>query len=88
MSIIITLDYPITDGNGNQINEITIRRPKVKDIRKMNANAKLSDADKEMHLVHDLTGLLIEDIENLDVKDYGKINEALMEMMGKPTSQA
>lgn len=80
MSITITLDYPITDGNGNQINEITLRRIKVKDMRK--ARAKKDAVDMEIELIHMITGLLPEDIESMDFADYQKIQEQVQQMTG------
>lgn len=85
MSQIITLDYPITDGNGNTITELTVRRAKVKDIRKM--QERKNEAEQEVFLLHLLTGVLPEDLEELDVSDYAKMQECVKDMVSsKKTS--
>ncbi|WFF39594.1 phage tail assembly protein [Moraxella nasibovis] len=90
--ISIQLDYPITDGHGKQITEITIRRPKVKDLRKVAHESKgredTPSIEMEISMLSRLTDLLPEDLDALDMADYTKIQEKAQEMMGKPTSQA
>lgn len=40
MSIVIQLDYPITLGTGELLDSLSVRRAKVKDIRRMNEKKK------------------------------------------------
>ncbi len=74
----ITLDYPIKDGHGKEITELKIRRAKAKDLR--NAQSQKSEADQEFYLISILTGLVMEDIGELDIADYQKIQLSLKEM--------
>ncbi len=78
MSIVIQLDYPITLGTGELLDSLSVRRAKVKDIRRM--NEKKSDDDKEIALLTALTGLVPEDLDELDISDYTKLQEVLKEM--------
>ena len=78
MSMTISLNYPITLGTGETLDTLSVRRAKVKDIRKMNEHK--NDADKEMHLLSALTGLVPEDLDNLDISDYAKLQEVMKDM--------
>lgn len=78
MSISITLTFPITLGTGETLDTLSVRRAKVKDIRKMNEHK--NDADKEIHLLSALTGLVPEDLDNLDISDYAKLQEVMRDM--------
>lgn len=78
MSITITLTFPITLGTGETLDTLSVRRAKVKDIRKMSEHK--NDVDKEMHLLSALTGLVPEDLDNLDISDYAKLQEAMKDM--------
>lgn len=75
----IELDFPIKDGQGNEIKVLNIRRAKAKDLRRM--QQKENAADQEFFLIAQLTGLVPEDIDELDVADYTKVQTALTEMM-------
>lgn len=74
----IKLDYPIKDGEGKEITELHIRRAKAKDLRA--AQSQRNEADQEFYLIGLLTGLVIEDVAELDIADYQKVQEALKEM--------
>ena len=74
----IKLDYPIQDGHGNTITELKVRRAKAKDLR--NAQSQKNEADQEFHLLSVLTGLVMEDIAELDIADYQKVQSTLKEM--------
>lgn len=74
----ISLDFPFKDGQGNEITELKLRRAKAKDLRKM-AQQK-NEADQEFFLISVLTGLVIEDVDSIDITDYLKIQNALKEM--------
>lgn len=76
--IIISLDYPITDGEGKTITELRLRRAKAKDLRA--AQSQKNEADQEFFLVARLTGLVMEDVGELDIADYQKVQKALQEM--------
>lgn len=73
----IKLDYPIKDGHGNEIKELTIRRAKAKDIRQMKGK---TDTENTIILIALLTGLVPEDIDELDIADFTKVAEAIEKM--------
>lgn len=74
----IELAYPIKNGTGEEIKVLNIRRAKAKDLRRM--QQKENAADQEFFLIAQLTGLVPEDIDELDVADYAKVQAALMDM--------
>lgn len=74
----IELDYPIQDGHGKTITELKVRRAKAKDLR--NAQNQKNEADQEFYLLSVLTGLVMEDIAELDIADYQKVQSTLKEM--------
>ena len=67
----ITLDHPLTI-DGKQVSELSMRRPKVKDQRNAE-KAAADDAGREIHLFSALTGVNPEDLEELDMADYVKL---------------
>ncbi|PNM02562.1 phage tail assembly protein [Pasteurella multocida] len=78
----VKLDYPIKDGQGNEIAELKIRRAKAKDIRKMRGE---TDIEQTLSLLAILTGLVPEDLDELDVADMKKAS-AIIEKMQKGKS--
>lgn len=75
---VIKLDYPIQDGNGNTITELKVRRAKARDFRKVGDTG--NDLEREMRLLSLLTGLVLEDIDELDVADYRKAQKVLVDI--------
>lgn len=73
----VKLDYPIKDGQGNEITELKIRRAKAKDIRKMRGS---TDTEQSISLLAMLTGLVPEDIDELDVADFVKAAKEVEKM--------
>ena len=71
----IKLEFPITSG-GALIQEITMRRPKVKD-NLVAQKAAPTEADREIRLIANLANLAPSDIEELDCADYAGVQEAL-----------
>lgn len=67
----IELDYPIT-VEGKEIKELTMRRAKAKDMKKAQ-NSAPDQATQELHLFSQLTGINPEDLEELDMKDYTRL---------------
>lgn len=74
----IKLDYPIQNGEGKEITELKMRRAKAKDLRR--AQSQKTEAEQEFFLIAQLTGLVIEDIDELDLSDYKKVQTALVDM--------
>lgn len=80
----ITLNYPINTPNG-ELKEITLRRAKAKDLRQ--AQQYQDPAEQEFYLFSALTGVMVEDLEELDLSDYKKLQDEFNAMLtGKPTT--
>jgi len=75
----ITLMYPI-NSSGSQLNELCMRRPKVRD-RLVAEKAPGNQADKEVRFIANLCEVTPEDIEELDMADYTKIQTALSDFL-------
>ena len=75
---ILKLEFPFPDGQGNTITELKIRRPKVRDIRKMTGK---TETEMAVSLLAIVTGLVPEDIDELDMADYAKLQTAFKEMV-------
>ena len=76
--VIVALDFPIQDGQGNTLTELTPRRPKAKDLRA--AQSQKTEVEQEFFLLAQLAGLVMEDIGELDMADYQKVQQALQDM--------
>lgn len=76
----IKLDYPIKI-DGATVNEISLRRPTVKDMRIVRAS-KASDAEQEIALIANLAQWTPADVENLDMADFVKVQAALKDFFG------
>lgn len=74
----VALAVPM-DWQGQTIAEVTIRRPKVKDLRAMEASArdKTSQLDQGADMIAQLTGLPIEAVDELDAEDFTAISEVI-----------
>ncbi|MBF0752239.1 MULTISPECIES: phage tail assembly protein [unclassified Pasteurella] len=75
--VIVALEFPIQDGEGKTITELTIRRPKVKDIRKMQGS---TDIEQSISLISIATGLVPEDVDELDIADFKRVSEVVEKM--------
>ena len=71
----IKLEFPITSG-AQLIQQITMRRPKVKDTLAAQKVAG-STAEQEVRLVANLASLTPAEIEELDAADYARVQEVL-----------
>jgi hypothetical protein len=76
----IKLTHPIT-SNGSTITEIRMRRPKVKDMRIARKGTEDS-AEQEIRLFANLCEISPDDIDALDLSDYGKIQEVFRGFTG------
>jgi len=56
--------------------KITMRKPKVRDMRIV-ANEE-NEIEKEIKLISNLTNLTVEELDDMDLEDYRKLQEALM----------
>lgn len=80
MATDITLDYPIKI-NGAEVTRIRLRRPKTRDTliaRKLHGDS----AEQEIALIANLAEWTPEDVQELDVADYRKVQQALEAFFG------
>ena len=75
----IQLDYPIMI-DGQKITRIDMRRPKVRD-RLLSEKLDGSDAEKEVRLLANLCEFPPQQLEELDMADYVKLQEALADFL-------
>jgi len=80
---IIKLSYPPSED----LKEIRIRRPKVKDIKEVMSLKNLEDLDRDLLLLEKLTGVPKQVLEELDIADWTKLQTALAEMMGNSNTK-
>ena len=70
-SIIITLQWPVTIG-GTKVSTVTMRRSKVRD-RLQSEKAGKTAGEVEINLFAKLCSLGPEEIEDIDLDDYGRL---------------
>lgn len=63
----VTLKYPVKLASGETLTQITVRRPKVGDLRAVMHIG--NEAEQGLMLVSRVTGLVPEDLDELDLKD-------------------
>ena len=85
-SVTIFLIYPVQFPK-NLMEEITLRRPKVKDRLSVD-NLKITDADKEVRLLGNLAGLTPSELSELDMLDYGRVQEVLQGFLSPPLDES
>jgi hypothetical protein len=83
----IKLDYPVTLA-GATINEITLRRPTVKDMRVARITGGKDDASQEINLIANLAQITPDAVESMDMADFKKVQEALAGFFGLSATTA
>ena len=81
MSETIKLNYPI-ESEGNTVTEITLRRPKARDLKKMERGSG-GDIAKSIEFIADLAELPPSAIEELDGEDFQSLSEVVARFLGK-----
>lgn len=76
----IELKHPVKLATGQQIAKITLRRPKVRDLKQAQRVSDKAE-EQELALIAQLAGLTPEDIEELDLADYKAIAESFRGML-------
>lgn len=76
----ITLKHPVKLATGQMLTKITLRRPKVRDLKEAQ---RISDKpeEQELALIARLAGLTPEDVEELDLSDYRQLAESFRGML-------
>lgn len=82
----IKLQYPIK-LDGATINEISLRRPNVKDMRVARITGK-DDATQELNLIANLSQLTPDAIDSLDMADFVAVQKALAGFFGLSATTA
>jgi hypothetical protein len=70
--------------DGKEITEVTIRRGKVRDSKAARRQAEGNSADYETIMISNLTGLPVEFIDELDLYDYGNLQETYADFTRTP----
>lgn len=76
----ITLKHPVKLATGQTIGKVTLRRPKVRDLKQAQRVSDKTE-EQELALIAMLAGLTPEDIEELDLADYKSIAESFRAML-------
>ncbi|MCA2934904.1 MAG: phage tail assembly protein [Burkholderiales bacterium] len=79
-TVTVELQYPI-ENEGKTLKTIAMRRPTVGDSVTVQQGAS-GAAEVELRLVSLLSGLSMETIAKLDMKDYVQVQSVMREMMG------
>ncbi|GHU25512.1 hypothetical protein FACS189472_18700 [Alphaproteobacteria bacterium] len=78
----IKLNEPIKI-DGILVHEISLRRPKVRD-RLLVEKGNGSDAEKEVNFIANLASITPEDVQEIDLQDYAKIQDVLRNFLVLP----
>lgn len=73
--------------DGVLVNEITLRKPKVKDLVVTGKN-NLSDIERTIQLIANLAEIPVESVEAIELTDFMKINNWLQNFLSLPTAQS
>jgi len=83
----VSLSAPVT-FEGREITEIRIAKPKVKDLKRMNAalDGITDRLDQGIVMASALTGYPVEMIEDLDTDDFTALSEVIADFFPKGTA--
>ncbi|QND84166.1 Phage tail chaperone E [Chromobacterium vaccinii] len=77
----IKLQYPFTNAAGQSIETLEIKRLKRADLKAASRHSQ-DDADQEDFLFARMTGLTLEDIDQLDIADSRALADSFRQMVG------
>ncbi|AOZ50885.1 phage tail assembly protein [Chromobacterium vaccinii] len=77
----IKLQYPFTNAAGQRIDTLEVARLKRADLKAASHHSQ-DDADQEDFLFARMTGLTLEDIDQLDIADSRALADSFREMVG------
>lgn len=75
----IKLDNPIK-VDGVEVSEISLRQPKVRDLL-VSGKKNVSEEEKEVNLIANLAEIPVDSVEDLDLRDYLKIQDWLKDFL-------
>ncbi|HGW4609233.1 TPA: phage tail assembly protein [Enterobacter chengduensis] len=78
---IFVLQFPFTTAAGNSISQLTLKRLMVKDLKLIKKTHK-DPADWDEPLISRSTGLLPEDLDNMDLADYLELQKRFQQVTG------
>jgi hypothetical protein len=78
----LTLKHPFTNAAGQRIEKLTIRRAKRADMKAATKYSK-DDVEQEDFLFARITGLTLEDIDQLDLADSKALTDSFRGMVGE-----
>ncbi len=81
----LKLDHPFS-ADGKTLTEVSIRRPKVKDIRSIDVVKNQGDLQQGLTMASLLTGISIDALDEMDAGDFARVSEVVMSFL--PKSQA
>ncbi len=71
--------------DGVEVNEISLRQPKVRDLL-ISSKKNVSEAEREVNLIANLSEIPVDAVEDLDLRDYLKIQNWLKDFLVQPTN--
>jgi len=77
----IVLKHPFTSASGVRIERLTLRRAKRADLRASHQYSK-EELDRDTFMFARLTGLTMEDIDNLDLEDNDRLVRRFRDLHG------
>lgn len=80
----IKLENPIKI-DGVEVDEISLRQPKVRDLL-ISSKKNISEAEREVNLIANLSEIPVDAVEDLDLRDYLKVQEWLKDFLAQPTN--
>ena len=82
-----TLTRPITDKKGNEVNEVTLREPLVRDYMAADKFG-MGQTAYTAALIASVTGVDLEAVQSMRIADLNAIDIALSKMMGNDDAGA
>ena len=81
---VIILQYPLSLPDGRLVATITMRRPKVRDMKLAQKRGETTE-ERELVLFSSLCqpSLTPEDLEDMDLADYGQVQRRFQDMVGR-----
>ena len=71
--------------DGVEVHEISLRQPKVRDLL-ISSKKNVSEAEREVTLISNLAEIPVTAVEDLDLRDYLKVQEWLKDFLAQPTT--
>ena len=78
----LKLKHPVEN-----LTELRVRRPKVKDVKTIQAMKIEDDIERDLIFFEMLTGVSRKVLEELDVEDWNRLQSLVMKMMGNSNTQ-